>query len=194
MIENNFGFSWSTYFHPNQYTPDFLQLMKKAGCHTIIIGIESKNFEQLRKMGRVFSEEKLIALIAHANKLKINICGDFIIGLPDENEADVQSTIEWSQTLQIDFASFNIATPLPNTSIRTMAINAGRMEAGQHGFDTTGYSKLLESNQINKQTGSTPQHGCSIVLSSAKVHPAPDFSASRSRTSVNSGAGNAGAF
>lgn len=148
MIKHNFKFSWSTYFHPNQYSSEFFELMKAAGCHTIIIGIESRNFEQLRKMGRVISEEKLNELIAHANRLKINICGDFIIGLPEENELDVLSTIEYSKELNIDFASFNIATPLPNTYFRTIALNMGRMKEGEHHFDTTGKSNVLDTNYI----------------------------------------------
>ena len=61
---------------------DFLDLMKKAGCHTIIIGIDSADLESLAIYKRKVSEKTLSSLIDHANKIKLNVCADFIIGLP----------------------------------------------------------------------------------------------------------------
>ncbi len=151
MIKNDFKFSWSTYLHPNQFTENFLDLMKSAGCHTIIIGIETLNFAALRKMGRVINEKKLFELIDYANKIKINICGDFIIGLPEEKVADILSNINFAINLNIQYASFNIATPLPGTSIKKLAIEQGRMQQNDHNFDSTGYNKIINGDQLTQQ-------------------------------------------
>jgi hypothetical protein len=146
--QNRFLREW---FLENLYTPEFLDLMKSAGCHTLIIGIESKNFESLKSFGRVFSEKKLHGLLEHANRLKINICGDFIIGLPGESITDIRSTIAYATNLQLDFASFNIATPLPSTLFRRQAVSAGRMKVSDHHFDTTGMSHILDSDTVNAE-------------------------------------------
>jgi anaerobic magnesium-protoporphyrin IX monomethyl ester cyclase len=151
MIHSQFNFSWSTYMHPNQFTENFLDLMKQAGCHTIIIGIESANFFSLKKYGRIVDENKTRQLILYANKIGVNVCGDFMIGLPGELITDVERTIQLSTELNLDYASFNIVTPLPGTEIKRLALADGRLKLGQHNFDSTGYNNTLDSDTLLKE-------------------------------------------
>ena len=143
MIDKEFNFSWSTYFHPNQYTPELLDLMKESGCHTIIIGIESANFTSLKRFGRHMREEQFFALLRHAQRIKMNICGDFIIGLPGENTLDIKKTLKLSRNLKLDFASYNIAAPLAGSLIRELAISNGGMQVMDQGFDSFGRAKIV---------------------------------------------------
>jgi len=122
MIENEFKFSWSTYFHPNQYDKALLEKMKGAGCHTIIVGIESHDQQALKEYGRHMKANHLQNLLKDCNKLGIDVCADFIIGLPGETKESILKTIKYSTEIPIDYASFNVATPLPGTSIRQSAI------------------------------------------------------------------------
>lgn len=149
MIEKKFSFSWSSYFHPNQYTPDLLELMKKSGCHTLIIGIETEDLASLKKYRRHVSRERIEGLIKHANKLKINICGDFLFGLLDEGEKEILKSIDYATRLKIDYASFNIASPLPNSSIKQAAVADGRMKADDHHFDTVGSARILSARHVS---------------------------------------------
>jgi anaerobic magnesium-protoporphyrin IX monomethyl ester cyclase len=148
MVREKFKFSWSTYIHPNQFSESFFDLMKEAGCHTVIIGIETPHLEQLRKMGRVITENKISDLIRYSNKIGLNVCGDFILGLPEDSESEVLSLIRYSLGLKIDYASFNIATPLPGSVIKSNAIKAGRMTTRDHHFDVTGLNRTLDSDKI----------------------------------------------
>ena len=122
IIKEKIVIPFSCYFHPSMYDEEFLNLMKKAGCHTIIIGIDSADLESLAKYNRKVSEKTLRSLINHANKIKLNVCADFIIGLPHETEQDVLNTINYAKKIKIDYASFNIAAPLPGSSFRDEAI------------------------------------------------------------------------
>jgi len=122
IIDEDLSIPFSCYFHPSMYDAEFLDLMKKAGCHTIIIGIDSADLESLALYKRKVSEKTLSSLIDHANKIKLNVCADFIIGLPHETEQDVINTINYAKKIKIDYASFNIAAPLPGSSFRDEAI------------------------------------------------------------------------
>ena len=144
-------FSWSCYFHPQTYNADLLQLMSEAGCHTIIIGIDSANIGSLRQYGRNVEVQKLDNLLTHANSLGMNICADFILGLEHESEEDIIRTLEYSLQLPIDFASFNIAAPLPGSDIRANALRDGTLMLGQEGFDTMGHSGILGNKKINHE-------------------------------------------
>ncbi|MFT6633926.1 MAG: radical SAM superfamily enzyme YgiQ (UPF0313 family) [Bacteriovoracaceae bacterium] len=143
MISTNLSLKWSTYFHPNQYDPELLELMRNSGCHTIIIGIEIANLKKLKEFGRHTKEGRLETLIDHCNRIGMKICGDFIIGLPGENRKDILDTIKLSQTMKIDYASFNIAAPLAGSSIRELAIEEGRLKEGELEFDSFGFKKVL---------------------------------------------------
>jgi len=150
ILKTKFRFSWSCYFHPQLYKQDLLKLMKDAGCHTIIIGIDSQNLDSLKQYKRNVQTKKLEDLIYHANDLKINVCADFILGLEHETEQDVINTVEYSLKLPLDFASFNIAAPLPGSDIRKKAFDDGTMKFGEEGFDTLGFGGVLGNKNIKK--------------------------------------------
>jgi len=150
-MAERFRFSWSCYFHPQLYDPRLLDMMKAAGCHTIITGIDSADVPSLRRYRRVVNANKIDELIAHANRLNISICADFILGLEHETEKDIRKTIELALDLPIDFASFNIAAPLPGSDIRRTVLNAGRLLFGKEGFDTSGRSGILGNENIDAE-------------------------------------------
>lgn len=150
MIKRNFNFSWSTYFHPNQYRPELLERMKYSGCHTLIIGIESEDQLSLKSYARHVRQEQMTTLINHAQKLGIEICGDFIIGLPHDTKESVEKTILYSQNIGIDFASFNVATPLAGSEIRKMAIAMGKMKEDDQ-FDSLGKNAVVSVSNINEE-------------------------------------------
>ena len=147
-MARRFRFSWTCYFHPQLYQEQLLNLMHAAGCHTIITGIDTLDLPSLQQYHRIVHQEKLDALLAHANRSNMSICADFIIGLEHETEADILKTLAGALQLPLDFASFNIATPLPGSTIRANAQQAGKLRFGQDGFDTYGRNDVLGNPHI----------------------------------------------
>lgn len=147
-MAKEYEFTWSCYFHPQIYTEKLLNMMREAGCHTIIIGVDSANLPSLTKYRRNVKRAKLEALIKHANDIKINICADLILGLPHETENDIINTVEYALSLPLDYASFNIAAPLPGSDIREKARQDGKLDFGREGYDTFGHEGILDSENI----------------------------------------------
>lgn len=147
-MTRRFAFSWSCYFHPQLHDPAFLAQMKAAGCHTVIIGVDSADVPSLTRYRRHVDRSRIEQLIDDANRLKIDVCADFILGLEHETEADVVRTIEYALALPIDFASFNVAAPLPGSDIRKRMAASGMLTFGKEGFDTCGRSGVLGSGNI----------------------------------------------
>ncbi|HLT22419.1 MAG TPA: radical SAM protein [Bacteriovoracaceae bacterium] len=150
MIEKKFHFSWSTYFHPNQYRPELLDKMKQSGCHTIIIGIESKDQTSLKDYSRHVRQDQMSSLLEHAKRIGIEVCGDFIIGLPHDDRKSVEETIRYSQKIGIDFASFNVATPLAGSDIRKLAISMGKMKEDDQ-FDSLGKNAVVSVSNLSEE-------------------------------------------
>jgi len=150
-MAKRFSFSWSCYFSPQLYDPKLLDLMKNAGCHTIIAGIDSANYESLHQYNRRVKQSSAENLVAHANRLNMNICADFIIGLEHETEEDILNTINYSLKLPLDYVSFNIASPLPGSSIRKKALEEGKIVIGKEGFDTLGNKSILGTKNVSPE-------------------------------------------
>lgn len=82
-------------------------------------------------------------MLSLAKEINIDVCGDFIFGLPGQNSEEVEKTIDYSLALNLAYASFNIATPLAGTSIRKMAISQKDMTIDERGHNSLGTGKII---------------------------------------------------
>ncbi len=149
MIKRNYNFSWSAFIHPNQFDEKLFDLMAKSGCHTILTGIETHDMKALKENGRHVNVSKVDRMIAYCKKINIKVCGDFLLGMPNENEESILKTIDYSKRVGIDFASFNIAAPLSGTSIRKQAIESGKLKEHDWGFDSSGEKGVLSNGVLS---------------------------------------------
>lgn len=149
VMATKFKFSWTCYFHPQMYDGKLLEMMRAAGCHTLIVGIESADPDGLSRYNRKVDKGRVEELTSHAACLGMDVCGDFIIGLEHETEEDIRKTLHYALQLPLDYASFNIAAPFPGTDIRKKAISSGKMTFGQEGYDTLSHAGELGISSVS---------------------------------------------
>ena len=94
-----------------------LRLMKKAGCHYLYIGIESGSPRILQRIKKQITLDAVKQTVKLINKAGIHVGGFFMIGLPDETEEDIQKTIDFAKSLDLDSVKFGIMVPLPGTEV-----------------------------------------------------------------------------
>ena len=82
IIDEKINLKFSCYFHSSLFDEELLFLMKKAGCHTIVVGIDSKDLKKLALYNRKVNEDVLHRMLDYADKINLSVCADFIIGLP----------------------------------------------------------------------------------------------------------------
>jgi anaerobic magnesium-protoporphyrin IX monomethyl ester cyclase len=111
-------FSWSCEMRVDAANDKLLEKMKASGCHTVMFGVETANEDILRahKKGITINQVKLAFMAA--KKYNIKTLAHFIIGLEGENFESQKKLIDFCLMLDPDYASFNIAAPLWNTSFR----------------------------------------------------------------------------
>ncbi|MFH1245538.1 MAG: radical SAM protein [Candidatus Omnitrophota bacterium] len=148
MLQNNWRFSWHCYIKSGSLSEDFLRAMRKSGCHTVITGVESSNLN-LSRYNRNVSLEDIRKTIALCHSLGIDICGDFILGLNDSSD-NWRELAQFAIDLNLDFASFNIYTPLLGSLERYRKIEEGTIKEGECGFDTTGCKRSLVEHSENR--------------------------------------------
>lgn len=138
MLRRDFGFRWTCYANPGLLDDAMLGLMARAGCHTAMIGVEDQDTEMLKSaFRRNVGGERISGFCAGAKRAGIRVCGDFIIGLNSDTAA-VERMVEFARTLKLDFASFNLLTPLLGSGIRADMVAAGKLDPRSVGADTSG--------------------------------------------------------
>jgi radical SAM superfamily enzyme YgiQ (UPF0313 family) len=125
--------------------------MKEAGCHTLLLGVESGDEQLLREYSKGVTKDQMRTAFSLCRKLGIRTLGHFIIGLPGETDLTAQKTIHFAKELDCDIASFNIAVPVVGTPLRERALNEGYMEDEGLVFDSSDAYPVLETPQFSKE-------------------------------------------
>lgn len=138
MIERGMDFSWTCFSRVDLLDRKMLWLMKRAGCHTIIFGVESANEKILKDYSKDYTLKKVMDTFRTCRELKIKTVATFILGLPEETLDSCLRTIKFAKEIDCDYASFNIAVPRPGTPLRDKAIGEGLIRPGEMDFDHSG--------------------------------------------------------
>lgn len=97
---------------------DLLLKMKKAGCYRLTFGLESGNKEILSNfIGKNYDYSKAKEMIRFASKIGLWTIGTFIVGFPFETREQINDTINFAVSTDLDMAVFYIANPFPGTKM-----------------------------------------------------------------------------
>ncbi len=121
----NIKINWDCNTRVNLIDEELLRAMKKAGCNSVKVGIETGSerildliskkttFEQCRRAARLF------------RKVGIFWTGYFMMGLPTETERDIRQTLGFMKELKPDFASISVYEPFPGTRLFDIGVEKG---------------------------------------------------------------------
>ncbi len=115
MISNHLDLSWWTNARADKLTPELLEKMKKAGCHTLAIGMESADPTILKNVGKNITPKQVKDAVLLIKKLKMRVVVYFIFGLPGETKESIKKSIKFAKSLPADFVTMGVAQPLPKT-------------------------------------------------------------------------------
>jgi len=94
MIEEQLGFTWSSFARASALTPDLVKLMKRSGCEFVDMGIESGSQTILDNMHKRLKREQSFNAIRMLHDQEIYCRGSFIIGYPGETQETFSETID----------------------------------------------------------------------------------------------------
>lgn len=92
-----------------------LKKMKKSGCYSVGLGIESGNQEILNRIKKGVTLREVRRAVRLLNEVGIEIWGYFMFGLPGDTEETMRDTIEFAKSLDLTLAKFHVAVPFPGT-------------------------------------------------------------------------------
>lgn len=125
MKEKNLGVSWAAFVRADCFDEKIAQAMKDAGCHQVMVGVESGDEQILKNIRKPIMFKRTINCVEIAKKVGIDARAAFIFGSEGETVESLQRTIDFSLELNPDIALYNITTPYPGTQLFNWAKQNG---------------------------------------------------------------------
>ena len=130
LRDRNYDLRWkATNIPAFSLDDDLLDLMKATQCYQVTLPIESGNEEVLRNIIRKpLNLKKAVKVIESAKKRGFEVACLFVIGLPGETWDQILETVNFADSIDVDWVVFSIATPLPKTELYEIAKRMGYLE------------------------------------------------------------------
>jgi radical SAM superfamily enzyme YgiQ (UPF0313 family) len=110
----------------NKIPDDDLVLLKKAGFNWFKLGIESSSSKILKKVSKGrFDKEIVRNVVKKIHKAGIDICANFMFGLPGDTWDTMQENLDFALELQCSFPSFFCTMAIPGSDLYEEALSKG---------------------------------------------------------------------
>lgn len=117
MIKEGLDFSWNCQTRADALDEKTIELMHKAGCYNIQIGVETGSERIMKLINKKLDYNIVRKAIRMAHSYGIRIYGFFMLGFPSETKEDMEKTIEFAKSTDFDMVTFSIVTPYPATKL-----------------------------------------------------------------------------
>lgn len=105
---------------------ELLVKMKASHCYSVTLAIESGNQWVLSKLIRKPVNLKIVPeLVKTIRKVGLEVRAFFILGYPDETKETMRETVAYAKKLELDWAMFSLASPIPNTEMFKTCLEKG---------------------------------------------------------------------
>jgi len=146
------GLPFTCYARPNTATEAWCRLMKKAGCYSVYMAIESGN-EQLRNTvaNRGITDAQILRACRNLRESGIRIATFNMVGLPGETEAQMLQTVDLNHRLGVDLAVGSVCQPYPGTPLNRYCKERGYLDESSDGFESPHTRSVLKVPSELKQ-------------------------------------------
>ena len=149
-FEQRGDLSWTTYCRPDTADDELCAALARAGCHTLMLGVESADDEILAAYRKGYPASKVRDGFRRAKCQGLRTVGTFIIGLPEETEDSIRKTLELAVELDMDFMSLNMAVPRFGTPFRARAVELGICDPADLVMDQGGADAFLPTRTLDR--------------------------------------------
>ncbi len=129
------------YARVDTISADVAGLLRKAGIRWICLGIESGSDMVRDGSNKSFDDSAIIDVVRMIQAAGINVLGNFIFGLPDDDAESMGRTLRLAKLLNCEFANFYSAMAYPGSDLYRMAKDKNLPKSwgafSQHSFNCT---------------------------------------------------------
>ena len=117
LIRRNLNIRWECLTRIDLMDEPLLQKMKKAGCFTIRIGIESGDSTILNTLGKQIDLNKVKKVAGLLNRMGFYWSTYFMFGTPLETRQSIQRTLNFIKEIDPPFVTLSRFAPIPGSKM-----------------------------------------------------------------------------
>ena len=125
LIERRYDLNIWAYTRIDTIKDGMLDKLKAAGFNWLAVGIEAGADRVRTDVDKAFSQAQVYSVVRSIQDAGINVIGNYIFGLPEDDLATMQATLDLSLDLKCEFANFYSAMAYPGSPLYQIAIQAG---------------------------------------------------------------------
>jgi radical SAM superfamily enzyme YgiQ (UPF0313 family) len=125
IIDRGYDLNIWAYTRVDTIKDGMLEKLKAAGFNWLAIGIESGAARVRADVDKGFGQEEVYRVIQRVRETGINVIGNYIFGLPEDDLDTMQSTLDMAIDLNCEFANFYSAMAYPGSPLYTLAVEQG---------------------------------------------------------------------
>lgn len=109
------AYKWVCLTRIDLMTPERMELLRRAGCRRLYVGIESGSQKVLDYYHKRYKAAQIPQAVANARREGLEVVGYFVVGSPIETEEDYRETVDLAVGLELDMLSVYPMMPYPGT-------------------------------------------------------------------------------
>jgi len=125
LIRQRMELTWSCFARADTVDQELLRLMKRAGCHQVMFGLESADERVLAAIDKRVSPAGVETAVRQARKAGLEVRVAVMFGSPEETADSLELTARTLERLNPDIIIANITTPYPGTAMHAWAKQQG---------------------------------------------------------------------
>jgi anaerobic magnesium-protoporphyrin IX monomethyl ester cyclase len=125
ISERGYDLNFWAYARVDTVKDGMLDKLKKAGFNWLAFGIEAADARVRDMVQKGFEQEDIARTLDNVRAADINIIGNYIFGLPEDDHKTVQATLDMAMELNCEFANFYSAMAYPGSELYRIALKEG---------------------------------------------------------------------
>jgi anaerobic magnesium-protoporphyrin IX monomethyl ester cyclase len=128
MKKERLDLQWICDTRVDMINSEVLVAMREAGCKTIWFGVESGVPRVLKKINKNISPQQVEQAFKLCHKEGIQVACSFMLGIPGETLADMETTFQFAKKLNPDLCQFNVFIGYPDSLLYEEMLQSGNYD------------------------------------------------------------------
>ncbi len=125
IIDRGYDLNIWAYTRIDTIKEGMLPKLKAAGFNWLAIGIEAGDGRVRADVDKGFGQDEVYRVIGEVRAAGINVIGNYIFGLPEDDHDTMQATLDMAVELNCEFANFYSAMAYPGSPLFALAERQG---------------------------------------------------------------------
>ncbi len=121
------GLRWICAMRANQITTEALEMVKRAGCFSVSIGVESGNNRMLKVLNKKSTVEMNRRACKCVQDAGMHLTVSFMVGIPGETKEEMNDTIAFMNSLDCNYKGMGCFRPLPGSPFYREFVDNGML-------------------------------------------------------------------